>query len=57
MLLGVVLRALGGVWSAFGDWWGLWGRVLKSAAVTGQVRVLLDCCLLPAACCLTYDFC
>ena len=41
----LVLRALGGVWSACGVLWGSqWrscGRVLKSAALVGQRRVLL----------------
>ena len=59
MLLGVALRAQGGVgiacgvwWAAFGvpvcAWWVLWrfyGRVLKSAAAMGQVRVIFTYCI------------
>ena len=51
---GVALRAQGGVGvpvGCCGVLWRSYGRVLKSAAVMGQVRVFF------ADCCLTYDFC
>ena len=50
----LVLRAQGGVGvpvGCCGVLWRSYGRVLKSAAVMGQVRVLF------ADYCLTYDFC
>ena len=47
------LRAVGGVGECLWGAVGSCGRVLKSAAVGGGVGII---CLLPAACCLTYDF-
>ena len=64
VLLGVALRAVGGVCSpcgvgSGGVFWRSYGRVLKSAAMVRQVGLKFACCLLPAACCLlrSYDFC
>ena len=51
LLLLVELIALGGVWSVCEGVVGSYARVLKSAAGAGII------CLLPAACCPTYDFC
>ena len=51
VLLGVALRAVGGVWCL----WGLvgsFGRVLKSAAMVRQVGLYFARCLLTI-----YDFC
>ena len=63
MLLGVALRAQGGVGIACGVWWAvcggsLWGLLAvlwAGAEECGRweaLQVLSDCCLLPAACCL-----
>ena len=57
VLLGVALRAVGGVWMPLGSggvFWRSYGRVLKSAAVMRRCGYYLPaaCCLLPAACCL-----
>ena len=67
VLLGVALRAQGGVGIACGVWWAvcggsLWGLLAvlwAGAEECGRweaLQVLSACCLLPAACCPTYDF-